>query len=248
MSVQDKVERVLRDFHVLFSRSEPYQQEPQKIIVSKEEALTLLNQLKDCMSEMMEEYEITARSRDKGEREARKKGDEIIRDANRTAEDIYAASVMYSDEALTRIQNIIQDANEEMEKLFDGLKKEMKSRQKVVRENQLELKSSLEDLRDTDKYNKLIEERNKQIQKARDNKENKKEQRAEGSTQSIPAGKPEIKINTKYFEKIGRSMEAAAQIEPEITPEQKAAAEMEIKVNLDAEYFRWRQEQKKADG
>lgn len=248
MSVQDKVERVLRDFHVLFSRSEPYQQEPQKIIVSKEEALTLLNQLKDCMSEMMEEYEITARSRDKGEREARKKGDEIIRDANRTAEDIYAASVMYSDEALTRIQNIIQDANEEMEKLFDGLKKEMKSRQKVVRENQLELKSSLEDLRDTDKYNKLIEERNKQIQKARDNKENKKEQRAEGSTQSIPAGKPEIKINTEYFEKIGRSMEAAAQIEPEITPEQKAAAEMEIKVNLDAEYFRWRQEQKKADG
>lgn len=250
MSVQDKVERVLRDFHVLFSRSEPYQQDPQKIIVSKQVALTLLNQLKDCMSEMMEEYEITARSRDKREREARKKGDEIIRDANRTAEDIYAASVMYSDEALTRIQNIIQDTNDEIERLFDGLKSEMKNRQKVVRENQLELKSSLEDLRDTDKYNKLIEERNKQIQKAKDNKDKKKEQKSGSSTQSIPAfpaGKPQIKINTEYFEKIRRPIEETSQMEPEITPEQKAASEMEIKVNLDAEYFRWKENQQKKD-
>lgn len=246
MSVQDKVERVLRDFHILFSKSEPYQPDSQKIIVSKTEALTLLDQLKDCMSEMMDEYEITVRSRNKGEREARKKGNEIIRDANQIAEDIYAASVMYSDEALTRIHNIIQETNEEIDKIYSGLKEEMKARQKVVRENQLELKSSLEDLRDTDKYNKLIEERNKQLQKERD----KKDSKGKNTTSNISlllSGKPEIKINTEYFEKTGKPIEAPLQAEPEITPEQKAASEMEIKVNLDAEYFRWRQEQQKKD-
>lgn len=39
----------------------------------------------------------------------------------------------------------------------------MMKQQQTVRENQLELKSSLEDLKDTDKYRKVIEERNKEI-------------------------------------------------------------------------------------
>lgn len=247
MSVQDKVERVLREFHVLISKSEPYSQDSQKVIVDKKDALELLEQLKYCMSEMMEEYEITSNSRDRGEREARKKSDAIVRDAEHMAEDIYAASVLYSDEALTRIQKIIQDANDEMEQVFGTVKNEMKARQKIVRENQLELKSSLENLKDTNKYRKLIEERNKQLQK-------EKEKKDEHKTTSVaaplfPAGKPEIKVNPEYFEKTGRTMEVASE-EPTVQPEQKAAQEMEIKVNLDAEYFRWRQKQhkKKADG
>lgn len=247
MSVQDKVERVLREFHVLISKSEPYQQDSQKVIVDKKDVLELLDQLKYCMSEMMEEYEITSSSRDRGEREARKKSDAIVRDAEHMAEDIYAASVLYSDEALIRIQKIIQEANDDMEKVFGTVKEEMKARQKIVRENQLELKSSLENLKDTDKYRNLIEERNKQLQKEKQKKEEHK--MTSVAAPLFPAGKPEIKINPEYFEKTGRPMEVPSE-EPATQPEQKAAQEMEIKVNLDAEYFRWRQKQrkKKADG
>ena len=57
MSVQDKVERVLREFYVLYSRSEPYDKNVEQVIVNKKEALALLEQLKSCMNEMMEEYE-----------------------------------------------------------------------------------------------------------------------------------------------------------------------------------------------
>ena len=49
--------------------------------------------------------------------------------------------------------------------MFHTAKKEMMKQQQTVRENQLELKSSLEDLKDTDKYRKVIEERNKEIKK-----------------------------------------------------------------------------------
>ena len=55
MSVQDKVERVLREFYVLYSRSEPYDKNVEQVIVNKKEALALLEQLKSCMNEMMEE-------------------------------------------------------------------------------------------------------------------------------------------------------------------------------------------------
>ncbi len=247
MSVQDKVERVLRDFHVLISKSEPYDQDPQKVVVDKKDALELLDQLKYCMNEMMEEYEITENSRNRGEREARKKSDTIVRDAEHMAEDIYAASVLYSDEALTRIQKIIQDASEEMEQVYGTIKKEMKERKKIVRENQLELKSSLENLKDTNKYRQLIEERNKQMQKETEKKEERKA--ATVAAPLFPAGKPEIKINPEYFEKTGKAVSTSSE-EPTFQPEQKVPQEMEIKVNLDAEYFRWRQKQhkKKADG
>lgn len=72
MSVQDKVERVLREFYVLYSRSEPYDKNVEQVIVNKKEALALLEQLKSCMNEMMEEYEMTSNSRERGEREAEK--------------------------------------------------------------------------------------------------------------------------------------------------------------------------------
>ena len=51
MSVQDKVERVLREFYVLYSRSEPYDKNVEQVIVNKKEALALLEQLKSCMNE-----------------------------------------------------------------------------------------------------------------------------------------------------------------------------------------------------
>ncbi len=35
MSVQDKVERVLREFYVLYSRSEPYDKNAERVIVNK---------------------------------------------------------------------------------------------------------------------------------------------------------------------------------------------------------------------
>lgn len=238
MSVQDNVERILREFHILISKGEPYENSSDQVIVSKEKALELLNQLAYSMSDMLEEYEATARSRDKKERDAKRRREEILRNANHAAEDVYAASVLYSDEALGRIQNIMQDANDEMEKLFSVVRKEMRQRQQIVRENQLELKSTLEDLKDTDKYRKIIEERNKEMQKKKDKKP--------AQTKAFPAGKPEIKVNPEYFEKIGRPVEVPKEELAE-EPGPKALQEMEIKVNLDAEYFRWKQQQKKQE-
>ena len=113
MSAQDQTEKVLRQLHVLLSKSEPYPKEPSKVIVDKEQMLALLADLNTCMYGIMDEYELTQRSRDRAEREFRKQGDQIVWDASRKAEDIYAASVMYTDEALNRVWDIMDNTSQQ---------------------------------------------------------------------------------------------------------------------------------------
>ena len=125
MSAHDKTERVLRDLHVLLSKSEPYPKEPSKVIVDKQQMLDLLSDLNKSIYEIMDEYEMTQRSRDKAEREFQKKGDQIVWDASRKAEDIYAASVLYTDEALNQIQEIMKESNEKVKNIYSSDPREL---------------------------------------------------------------------------------------------------------------------------
>ena len=69
MSANDNFEKILRELHVILSKSEPYKKEPTKVIVDKQQMLDLLSDLNKCTYDIMDEYEMTARSRDRAERE-----------------------------------------------------------------------------------------------------------------------------------------------------------------------------------
>ena len=158
-----------------------------------------------------------------------KNQDGIVEDANRMAEDVYAGSVMYTDEALHRVQDIMQDAMDSVREICDKMNDALAQEKSNVRRDQSELKSHLEDLRDTNKYMNLIEQRNKEIAKERA----KREQEEEEATSVYASVKPEIKINEEYFEKNGIPLETE---EPEEEPEKNTGETgAEIKVNLDAE-------------
>ena len=86
MSAQDRTEQVLRDIHILLANSELYDKETNKIIIDKKEMLELLSRLNTGIYDMMDEYGLTEQGRDRAEREARKVGEEIIRDASQKAE------------------------------------------------------------------------------------------------------------------------------------------------------------------
>lgn len=249
MGTQDNIEKVLRSLHVLLSKSEPYGREPNKVVVDKQQMLDLLSQLNKSVYDIMDEYELTKQSRDRAEREFRKRGDEIIWDASRKAEDIYAASVMYTDEALGRVQDIMKETNEAVKKIYEEMDKDLKDHEEMLRKNQLELKSQLQDLVDTEKYLKLIEERNKEIKK-----EKEKGKPLEERETSIYANRQtEIKINQQYFEKMGIPLDEPADNsagkDTKKDPEEKTAAE--VMLELDADYFNWKEQQeeeKKPEG
>lgn len=214
MGIQDKTEQVLRKLHILLSQSEVYDEATSRVIVDKKAMIGLLQELNSCIYGMMDEYEVTQQGKDKAARDTRKVGEEIIRDAKHTAEDVYAASVMYTDEALRRAMDIVDEAIGSMKAAYHKMEGDLQSKKDAIAHNKLELKSQLQDLKDTEKYLQLIEERNKQIAR-----EKNEEQEAEVSpTAHI---KPEIRINMDYFVQNG------IPIEPDIQPqgEEKASAQ-----------------------
>lgn len=262
MSAQDNTERVLRSMHVLLSKSEPYEQEPGKVIIDKQTMLDLLSKLNDCIYEIMDEYELTKQSRDRAEREFQKHGDQIVWDASRKAEDIYAASVMYTDEVLDKIQDIMKEATDSVNSIYRKMDEKLKEQEKMVHENQSELKAQLQDLVDTEKYLKLIEERNREIAREKEKKKEQKEGRPAERKSSIYANRQtEVRVNTEYLERLGLSSvdEEAAEEEPkgetadssgkaeeEKVEEALREAEAQIRVDLDADYFQWKEEEEKA--
>lgn len=266
MKAQDKTERVLRSLHILLSRSQTYPKEPSKVVIDKEQMVGLLNELTECIYDMMGEYEMTSESRSMAEREFQKHGDQIVLKANHKAEDVYAASVMYTDEALNDIQDIMEDTAETLQILFEEMQKKMKDEKQRLRSNQLELRSQLQDLADTDKYLKIIEDRNREKEK-----EKKAQDRRDyaASEKNIYADRSTgIKINKEYFEMMGIPLEDETQDEASVGEDPLAseiaelglvldngdnigedpeiarrAAEAAIRVDTDAEYFRWKEQQ-----
>lgn len=251
MGAQSNTEQVLRSLHLLLSKSEPYAKEPRKVIVDKEQMLSLLSELNNCIYQIMEEYELTKRSRDKAEREFRKQGDQIIWDASRKAEDVYAASVLYMDDALTRMQEIMGSARERVNKIYSDMDEKMKQEVQFIKSNQSELKSQMQDLVDTEKYLKIIEEQNREREKVKNagKPEPKKEASIYANRQT------DIKINQEYLDKLGLSIvdEAEKEVtegntESAASAETEKAVESEIRINLDADYFQWKEEQDQKKG
>ncbi len=248
MSAKNNLEDVLRDIHVLISKGEAYQGSTTKIIVEKQEIIDLLNRLNAAIYEVMDEYELTKQSRDRAEREARREVENIKFRTSRQAEDIYAASILYTNEALSRVQSILLDSTNRFKDLCKETEEKLKEERETVRGNQSELRGQLQDMIDTRKYLRILEERNKQIEK--EIKEEKEgEAAAKKEEAAKPKIKPEIRINPEYFEKIGKPLELPEEEGEEMTQPKREFSSIEEAMNAAGEkkpeHFPWFKKEKK---
>ena len=216
MGAKDDTEKVLRQIHVLFSKAQPYEESKIDVVVNKNEMMDLLKQLNDAMYGMMEEYELTWAKRDKAEREQRKRGDEIVLDAQRKAEDVYAASIMYTDRSLEEIRRLVEESREEVKELHRKLEMSIDDELCRMKTNQTELHSQLSDMIDSQKYLRLIEEENRRA--AREAAKGKKAHEG-GEYTPMPyaeAAAPEIRVDPAYFEKRAQMLSEESGLE--LTP------------------------------
>ncbi len=232
MSAKNDTEKVLRDIHVLFSKAEPVEGSAINVIVNKNDVMELLKELNNCMYDMMDEYELTSQSRAKAEREMKKEGDDIIFESTRKAEDIYAASVMYTDNTLNEIQDIMVDATKEFDKIYEDTKDRVEAELRKVKKNQSDLKAELSDLIDTQKYLHLIEDENRRIKKEKESGkfDPSLEEKIYANVQ------PEIVVNEEYFRQQG--------LNPDGTPLPSGIEEetmASLSDDLDSEYFGWKE-------
>ena len=111
---------------------------------------------------MMDQYEQTRQSRSNAERAFRKKGDEIIEAANANAEDVYAASVIYTADMIGAIRELMDHTNDSMNDLFLQFRKDLREQKDKLQAHENELQGQLADLTDTKKYLSIIDDINKE--------------------------------------------------------------------------------------
>lgn len=197
MGAQDKTENALRELHLLLSKADYLDSSKTMVIVDKQKILDQLKILGDCMYEMLDENELTAAGREKGERERARQYDEQRKNAEKQAEDIYAASMMYSDNTLSRIQDIIAKAEQKADEMYDELKSRLREEKQTVRTNQYDLKENLQNLADSKEYLRLIRNENERIRK--EEGKNSGEFTEESDRNPYADIKPIININPAYI-------------------------------------------------
>ncbi len=242
MSPQDKVERVLKEMHVAFSQSPTYNGQPDRIIMNRREFLLLLDRLNRGIYDMMEQYEQTRQSRANAERSFRRKGNEIIEKANASADDIYAASVIYTADAIGRIRDLMDQTNDSMNDLFRQFRRELREQKDTLRSHESELQAQLADLADTKKYLDLLQDVNRERERKQRREEMEQDSDDRHAYTSYRAAVPaaQVQVNGEYFEKPDA-------VRPERTEMQvhTAAEAPDIRVNENAAYFKWKEEQEK---
>ena len=240
MSARENTEDVLRRIHILFSKAEPYQTSTRRVVVDKVELMDLLKQLNTCIYDMMEEYEMTQQSHDRAERDMKKKAEDIVFDARKDADDIYAASIMYTDRALKNIQDSMDDTVSNLEHLLLQMKTQIEHHKNEVHDNQLDLRARLQDMVDSDKYFRLIQDENLRLQKEKEAQEAQSRNASKKKNGSLDAADsknasaedsdnpykdivPEIHINPAY-DPAQRAAQAEAEAKPVESKEEEIAS------------------------
>lgn len=234
----EKIEEILRAIHVLFSKGEMYHELPDKVVVSKREMFALLEQLNYAVVEVMDRYEATTRSKQKALQEVEAAGNRIIDAANKEAEDIYAASILYTDGALNEFTNIVDNTRQRLRDEYAYFEECMNQQLEQVRSNQAELLERLQVLAQNRKYLDIInqfaaeeEERTESVAK-----EGKKSGGKTGKKKEIPADT----VIPEKFKKSGKGngqesvpvkKSALPEVEEEVWEDAPARQKVEVKVH-----------------
>ena len=75
----------------------------------------------------------------------------------RTASDIYAASLIYTDEMLTEVDHLVADSYEKIEQEYARMRSTLRQKIEDISENKSELMSSLNGLKANDRYAQILE-------------------------------------------------------------------------------------------
>lgn len=162
----EDLEQIMRKIHVLFAKCEPYGDEKaNRIIVPKKDLFRLLEQLNYAVMQMMDQYEATVESRDRGLAEYQRKGSRIIEEAQHGAEDIYAASLVYTDNMVYKLQDLLADTGKNLKEEYMRLSKRLDEQARVLEANQQEVKEQLQAMIQGEKYLNIIYRENLRLRR-----------------------------------------------------------------------------------
>lgn len=177
--MQEKLERIMRRIHVLLSNCKESAYSSEDLIVPKKRLFSLLEELNYAVYELMEQYEATAASRERAVAEQERKMAQIKEDAEKRAEDTYAASLLLARDMLVDMRSISEKLCHDIRREYEGVLKTFDDRTQFLYENEEETIGQLKLMGESRKYLRLIELQNKEKEEKKDLTEEEKKLRKE---------------------------------------------------------------------
>ncbi|MBE6014998.1 MAG: hypothetical protein E7241_06500 [Lachnospiraceae bacterium] len=245
----DNIEKILRAIHILLSNSESYNGSETEVIVDKKKIFKELEKLNYAVMEVMETYEVNELSKEKAINRVQKDAQKIIDDASKSAEEIYAAALIYTDDALNELRDVMNKTRAAMNKEYNKIFGKMDSQIELIGKNRDELHMQLADLSSGNEYLNIIvdEKKRREKEKERYNKVSDKapavepvKERDKGSSDVV------INVNTSHpaFKK---SSVEGEEISSEDMPPEKDGVYKASDFDLDGEYFKWQEGSEKPE-
>ena len=151
-----KVEDILKKIHIVFAKGKTIGDNPDRIVLSKSEMFALLEQLNEAMYEVLDKYEATTRSKEKAKLEMERQASEIVIKAKQDADDVHAASILYTDDMLAEVSGAIADVTEAMKREYVLFLQRMDERCQALQADRDEINARLDSLHDREFYLKTL--------------------------------------------------------------------------------------------
>ncbi len=154
----EKLEEIMKKFHIYLANCKESAYSGEDIIVSKKRILTLLEELNQAVYEISEQYEATQESKARALMQAERQAAEIKDEAMSRSDDIYAASMIYSEEAIVKIKNSLEYTYLKVRREYEDLLKNYEDKMRELTKNSEEIQTQLAAMSEGQTYLRLIEQ------------------------------------------------------------------------------------------
>ncbi len=240
MIEQEKIEKTLKDIHLLFAASETLPDDDNMVIVNKKALYNCLEEINRCMYDMMDSYEIVIETRERNERKSAEKCESMISESRDIAEEIYAAAVMYTDDAMKKLYDEIRKTQTQVVRMTENLADDIDKKLKTVVENRAQLREQLSETEHAEKYLRILRNQRKKDAApdgAPDDEEPRKSVYRSFMSEDRPWDDGDIKI-VAPAPKININPAYAKEEDPDLDDGVVTPAAPNIVVNYDSEYFK----------
>ncbi len=264
--MQEKLEQILRQIYLMLSNCEESAYSSEDLIVPKKRIFQLLEELNYTVYDMMEQYEGTMASRERGLAEHERKMAQIKEEAKVRAEDTYAASLLYAKDMFMEMRKTTEQLCRNLRKEYNDALRGYEDTLRYLQENEDSMVEQMNLMMDSKKYLRLIEQQNREKDKKQELTEEEKKRLAEREAEQaeIAAAEAASELNQKLSapivvqvneqpkvpEGFGKKQSkkkkyAPSQALEETIVEGEGVVEpvLPSSEELDGEYFDWKDEQ-----
>lgn len=152
----DRVEEILKEIHVMFAKCETYHNSPDHVIVSKPDMFALLEELSEAIYGVLDQYEGTARSRERARLEMDKQASEIVAKAKLDSDDVHAATLLYTDTMLDDIKAVLEKTKQNVKHEMIEMLADIEAQEELLDQNKQSVKAGLTELHDSEMYLEVL--------------------------------------------------------------------------------------------